>query len=113
MYNHPQTLKRLGGAYNTPRLSPKCFGALTMISPNAANQAVLTPLQIIFQFQQKHKLSVTKCAFLLGISENQYRKYFINSKNKRNPSQAVLNLCISLDLILSEGLKLPDFPDFE
>lgn len=84
-----------------------------MISSNAANQAVLTPLEIIFQFQKKHKLSVTKCAFLLGISENQYRKYFINSKNKRNPSQAVLNLCISLDLIISEGLKIPDFPDFE
>jgi hypothetical protein len=84
-----------------------------MIASNAATVAVLSPIEIIFQFQQKHKLSVTKCAFLLGISENQYRKYFINSKNKRNPSQAVLNLCISLDLILSEGLKIPDFPDFE
>ena len=84
-----------------------------MISPNAVNQAVLTPLEIIFQFQQKHRLSVTKTAFLLGITENQYRKYFLQTKNKRNPSQAVLNLCISLDLILSEGLKIPDFPDFE
>jgi hypothetical protein len=84
-----------------------------MISPNAATPAVLSPIDIIFQFQQKHRLSVTKTACLLGISENQYRKYFINSKNKRNPSQAVLNLCISLDLILSEGLKIPDFPDFE
>ena len=84
-----------------------------MIAVNAATQAVLTPIEIIFQFQQKHKLSVTKCAFLLGITENQYRKYFINSKNKRNPSQAVLNLCISLDLILSNGLSIPDFPDFE
>ena len=84
-----------------------------MIASNAATPAVLSPIEIIFQFQKKHKLSVTKCAFLLGITENQYRKYFINSKNKRNPSQAVLNLCISLDLILSEGLKIPDFPDFE
>lgn len=84
-----------------------------MITSNAATQAVSSPLDVLSQFQQKHGLSVTKCAFLLGISENQYRKYFINSKNKRNPSQAVLNLCISLDLILSEGLKLPDFPDFE
>jgi hypothetical protein len=84
-----------------------------MISPNAATPAVLTPIEIIFQFQQKHRLSVTKTAFLLGITENQYRKYFINSKNKRNPSQAVLNLCISLDLILSNGLSIPDFPDFE
>lgn len=84
-----------------------------MIASKAANQAVSNPLDIISQFQQKHRLSVSKTAFLLGISENQYRKYFINSKNKRNPSQAVLNLCISLDLILSEGLKLPDFPDFE
>ena len=89
------------------------LGALIMIASNAATVAVLTPIEIIFQFQQKHRLSVTKTAFLLGISENQYRKYFINSKNKRNPSQAVLNLCISLDLILSEGLKIPDFPDFE
>ena len=84
-----------------------------MISPNATNQAVLTPLEIIFQFQQKHKLSVTKCAFLLGISENQYRKYFLQTKNKSKPSRAVLNLCVSLDYILSEGLKLPDFPDIE
>jgi hypothetical protein len=84
-----------------------------MIAVNAACVAVLTPIEIIFQFQQKHKLSVTKCAFLLGITENQYRKYFLNTKNKRNPSQAVLNLCITLDLILSEGLKIPDFPDFE
>ena len=89
------------------------LGVLTMISPNAVNQTVLTPLEIIFQFQQKHRLSVTKTAFLLGITENQYRKYFLQTKNKRNPSQAVLNLCISLDLILSEGLKIPDFPDFE
>jgi len=89
------------------------LGALIMIASNAVTVTVLTPIEIIFQFQQKHRLSVTKTAFLLGISENQYRKYFINSKNKRNPSQAVLNLCISLDLILSEGLKIPDFPDFE
>ena len=84
-----------------------------MISPNAVNQAVLTPLEIIFQFQQKHRLSVTKTAFLLGITENQYRKYFLQTKNKSKPSQAVLNLCVSLDYILSEGLKLPDFPDIE
>ncbi|CUR36193.1 hypothetical protein PL9214830005 [Planktothrix tepida PCC 9214] len=84
-----------------------------MITSNAARQAVSSPLDVLSQFQQKHHLSVSKTAFLLGISENQYRKYFINSKNKRNPSQAVLNLCISLDLILSNGLKLPDFPDFE
>ena len=84
-----------------------------MISPNAVNQPVLTPLEIIFQFQQKYKLSVTKTAFLLGITENQYRKYFLQTKNKSKPSQAVLNLCVSLDYILSEGLKLPDFPDIE
>ncbi len=84
-----------------------------MIPPNAATQAVLTPLQIIFQFQQKHKLSVTKCAFLLGITENQYRKYFLNTKNKSKPSQAVVNLCVTIDYILSKGLKLPDFPDIE
>ena len=84
-----------------------------MISPNAVNQAVLTPLEIIFQFQQRHRLSVTKTAFLLGITENQYRKYFLQTKNKSKPSQAVLNLCVSLDYILSEGLKLPDFPDIE
>jgi hypothetical protein len=84
-----------------------------MISPNATNQAVLTPLEIIFQFQQKHKLSVTKCAFLLGITENQYRKYFLNTKNKSKPSQAVVNLCVTIDYILSKGLKLPDFPDIE
>ena len=84
-----------------------------MISPNTATVAVRTPLEVLFQFQQKHRLSVTKTAFLLGITENQYRKYFLQTKNKRNPSQAVLNLCISLDLILSEGLKIPDFPDFE
>ena len=81
-----------------------------MISPNAVNQAVLTPLEIIFQFQQRHRLSVTKTAFLLGITENQY---FLQTKNKSKPSQAVLNLCVSLDYILSEGLKLPDFPDIE
>ena len=84
-----------------------------MIASNTANQAVLTPLEIIFQFQQKYKLSVTKTAFLLGITENQYRKYFLQTKNKSKPSQAVLNLCVSLDYILSEGLKLPDFPDIE
>ena len=84
-----------------------------MISSKAATEAALSPLDILSQFQQKHQLSVTKTAFLLGISENQYRKYFINSKNKRNPSQAVLNLCISLDFILSNGLSLPEFPDFE
>ena len=84
-----------------------------MIASNTANQAVLTPLEIIFQFQQKHRLSVTKTAFLLGITENQYRKYFLQTKNKSKPSQAVLNLCVTLDYILSEGLKLPDFPDIE
>jgi len=84
-----------------------------MIASNAATQAVSSPLDVLSQFQQKHRLSVSKTAFLLGISENQYRKYFINSKNKRNPSQAVLNLCISLDLILSNGLSIPEFPDFE
>jgi hypothetical protein len=84
-----------------------------MISPNAATPAVLTPIEIIFQFQQKHRLSVTKTAFLLGITENQYRKYFLNTKNKSKPSQAVLNLCVSIDYILSEGLKIPDFPDIE
>ena len=98
----------------TPLARPlTLLGALTMISPNAANQAVLTPLEIIFQFQQRHRLSVTKTAFLLGITENQYRKYFLQTKNKSKPSQAVLNLCVSLDYILSEGLKLPDFPDIE
>lgn len=84
-----------------------------MIASNAARQAVTTPLDVLSHFQQKHRLSVAKTAFLLGISENQYRKYFINSKNKRNPSQAVLHLCISLDLIMSNGLSIPDFPDFE
>ncbi|MFM6206706.1 hypothetical protein [Planktothrix sp.] len=84
-----------------------------MIASNAANQAISSPLDIIFEFQQKHKLSVTKTAFLLGITENQYRKYFLNTKNKSRPSQAVINLCVSLDYILSEGLKLPDFPDIE
>jgi hypothetical protein len=84
-----------------------------MIASNAATVAVLTPLDIISQFQQKYKLSVTKTAFLLGISENQYRKYFLQTKNKSRPSQAVVNLCVSLDYILSEGLKIPDFPDIE
>ena len=84
-----------------------------MISVNAANQEVLSPLEIVSQFQQKHRLSVTKCAFLLGITENQYRKYFLQTKNKSKPSKAVINLCISLDYILSEGLKLPEFPDIE
>lgn len=98
----------------TPLARPlTLLGALTMISPNAVNQTVLTPLEIIFQFQQKHRLSVTKTAFLLGITENQYRKYFLQTKNKSKPSQAVLNLCVTLDYILSEGLKLPDFPDIE
>lgn len=99
---------------STPLASPLTeLGALTMIASNTANQAVLTPLEIIFQFQQKHRLSVTKTAFLLGITENQYRKYFLQTKNKSKPSQAVLNLCVTLDYILSEGLKLPDFPDIE
>ncbi len=84
-----------------------------MIASKAATEANSSPIDILYHFQQKHRLSVTKTAFLLGISENQYRKYFINSKNKRNPSQAVLNLCISLDLILSNGLSIPEFPDFE
>jgi hypothetical protein len=84
-----------------------------MIASNAATVAVLSPIEIIFQFQQKHKLSVTKTAFLLGITENQYRKYFLNTKNKSKPSQAVVNLCVSIDYILSEGLKIPDFPDIE
>jgi hypothetical protein len=84
-----------------------------MIASKVATIAVLTPIEIIFQFQQKHKLSVTKCAFLLGITENQYRKYFLNTKNKSKPSRAVVNLCVSIDYILSEGLKIPDFPDIE
>jgi hypothetical protein len=84
-----------------------------MIASKVATVAVLTPIEIIFQFQQKHKLSVTKTAFLLGITENQYRKYFLNTKNKSKPSQAVVNLCVSIDYILSEGLKIPDFPDIE
>lgn len=84
-----------------------------MIPSNAATQAVSTPLDVLSHFQQKHGLSVTKCAFLLGITENQYRKYFLQTKNKSRPSQAVINLCVSLDFILSEGLKLPDFPDIE
>ena len=98
----------------TPHSRPlSTIGALTMISTNAATVAVLTPLDIISQFQQKYRLSVTKTAFLLGISENQYRKYFLNTKNKSKPSQAVVNLCVSIDYILSEGLKIPDFPDIE
>jgi hypothetical protein len=84
-----------------------------MIASKVATIAVLSPTEIIFQFQQKHKLSVTKCAFLLGITENQYRKYFLQTKNKSKPSQAVVNLCVSIDYILSEGLKIPDFPDIE
>ena len=84
-----------------------------MIPSNAATQAVSTPLDVLSHFQKKHGLSVTKCAFLLGITENQYRKYFLQTKNKSRPSQAVINLCVSLDFILSEGLKLPDFPDIE
>jgi hypothetical protein len=84
-----------------------------MIASKVATVAVLSPIEIIFQFQQKHKLSVTKCAFLLGITENQYRKYFLQTKNKSKPSRAVVNLCVSIDYILSEGLKIPDFPDIE
>lgn len=83
-----------------------------MISKNAPI-AASSGLDVVSQFQSKHKLSPTRLACILGLTENQVRRYFLKTKSKSHPSPCVIRLCILMDYIIEQGLDIPEFPDIE
>jgi hypothetical protein len=91
----------------TPRsASPKCLGALTMISTNAAKLVELQGIQIILMYQSQLKLNDTELACELGISEHSVKCYKLNTKNKRYPSESVVKLAKLKLRLWEHGIKV-------
>jgi hypothetical protein len=66
-----------------------------------------TPSEYVENYRRQYKLPVSAAAYDLAMSEGNFRRYAITTKNKRKPSTQTCRVVQLLDFIRQNGLEPP------